>query len=58
MNLPNLSKPVNRNQVVNESKPNHVNPSGRNCKICMVGCSMLVGTAQQLCQTACNATVC
>jgi hypothetical protein len=58
MNLPNQSKPVSRNKIVNESKPNQVQPSGIACTLCMAGCSALSGIAKTLCQAACNATVC
>ena len=58
MNLPNQSKPVSRNKIVNVSKPNQVQPSGIACTLCQMGCSSLSGIAQQVCLAGCNATVC
>ena len=58
MNLPNQSKPVSRNKIVNESKPNQVQPSLIECTLCMNGCSSLSGIAQQQCLVSCYNTVC
>jgi hypothetical protein len=57
MRLPNQSEPVARTTSVARLK-NGVTPSGIVCDLCMTACNQLNGIAKQLCQLACQKTVC
>lgn len=65
--LPNIAPPVDRSeeamQGIMRRAPaqafhGHVGASNLPCSICMAGCSLLPFGAKQLCEAACNATVC
>jgi hypothetical protein len=54
MNLPSLSRPVNRNQIVSKNNFNGVTPSGTGCTLCCTACKYVPWYAKWACKQACR----
>ena len=53
MNLPKLSAPVSRKNIVSRNPPSGVNPSNIVCNLCCKGCGHLPGFLRGLCNNLC-----